>query len=124
MSLNEVAANDYTGALDVRIGFRGGELLELPHDCRLDCRVVRSQRYRVRFDRNTYLSDADALRFLSCKQQLHSQFGGLLRVPRGGLPKHYEHWRGGTQSRYRRFPDDGPSVCNLPPDHYLGRGSF
>ena len=36
-------------------------------------------------DGNAHVPDADALRFLPCEQQLHAQFGGLLRLPPGGI---------------------------------------
>jgi len=124
MPFDNLAANQYTGPLDFRSRFCGGELCHLPYNSRLDFGGVRSQCYRFCLDWNTHVPGADSLRLLPCEQQLLAQFGGLLRVPPAGFYEHHDHWRSGAESRHGRFPDDGISVRYLPPHNYLGGGSF
>jgi hypothetical protein len=124
LSFDDLAANEYSGTLDIRIGIRRGELFHLPYDNRLDRGGVRSQRYRICLDGNAHVANADALRLLPCEQQLHPQFGGLLWMPPGGIPEHHNDWRERPEPRHVRVPDDSFGLRDMPHDHYLGRGSF
>jgi len=78
----------------------------------------------VCLNRNTHVTDADAMRFLPCEQQLHPQFDGLLWVPPGSFPEHHDAWRERTEPRRSRVPDYGSAVCLVPHNYYLGSRSF
>jgi len=124
LSFDDLAANEYSSPLHIRIGIRRGELFHLPHDNRLDRSGVRSQCYRVCLDGHAHVAVADALRLLPCEQQLHPQFGGLLWVPPGSIPEHDNDWRECPEPRHVRVSDNGFGVRDVPHDHHLGRGSF
>jgi hypothetical protein len=121
---DHLAADEQSGALLSRIRLCGSELFDLPHNKGLGRSFVRSQRDWFCFDGDAHVAFADTLRFLPCEQQLHTQFDGLLRLPPGSFPEHHDNWRVGTESRHVRIPDYGSSLRDVPPDYYLGRGSF
>ena len=123
MPFDNLAANDHSRPLEFRLRICCGKLRQMPYDSRMDCGRVRSQRHRIHPDGNAHVTDADSLCIVPSEQQLLAQFGGLLRVPCAGVSEHHEDRRSGAESRYRWFPDDSLSVCDLPPDNYLGRGS-
>ena len=123
MPFDDLAADEYSGALDVGGGVCGGQLRDVPYDGGLDGGGVRSQRDRVYADGNAHVTDADAVRVMPREQQLHAEFGGLLRVPPVGVCEHHDDRRGGAESRDGGIPDDGIGVRDLPPDHDVGRGS-
>jgi hypothetical protein len=115
---DHLAADECSGALRRRACFRAGELLQLPYASGLD-RAVRSQQYWVHLDRDAHVPNADALRLLSCEQQLHAQLDGLLWMPPGGFPEDHD-----AESRHGRVPDYGFGLRDMSSDYYLVGRSF
>jgi hypothetical protein len=122
MPFDHLAADKQSRALHRRRRFCRSELFHMPYDNRMDRGGVRSQCHRVHADRDAHVSDADRLRGMPCEQQLHAQFGGLLRLPPGCLSRHRDDWRLGSESRRGRISNYGSAVRIVPPDHYLVRG--
>ena len=119
-----LAADDYTGALHFRPRLRGSELRELPYSGRLGRGLLRSQRHRIRTDRNAHVPDTDTLRRMPYQQQLLAEFSRLLRLPPSSIRQHHDDWRLSAEPRHRRLPDDRIGVRELPPDYDLVRGSL
>jgi hypothetical protein len=124
LPFDDLAANEYSGALRIRAVICGRELFQLPHDGELDDGSIRSQHDRVHLSRRAHVANADTLRLLPRKQQLHPQFDGLLWVPPASISAHHDDWRERTESRHGRVPDHGFGLRDVPLDYYLGCGSL
>lgn len=116
----KVAADHDSRALNVRAGFRGDELRELPRDQGLGRGVIRSQRNRLYADRHARFSHAHALRVVPRQQQLHIELGGLHGLPPSRLEQHADiRWKR-AESHRGGIPVIGFSLRHVPSHHEVG----